>query len=215
MLLIRVLCLSHKSDAPEAGASVNSAVSFSSGESFVKDEKVSNFGPEYKRIFVMNLFKLSDIVLLILIFLTTGCLSDESWERHERQQISDYLKNVPDTAYILKPSGLYYFELHTGTGASPVVNDTAYFKYKGTFLNGVAFDSVSTVKDPYEYIIGSGFLVSGVDEGLKYMKEGGKARLLTPSKLAYGRDGIPIIIPGYTPLLWEIELVKVKDGHGR
>jgi FKBP-type peptidyl-prolyl cis-trans isomerase len=163
----------------------------------------------------MNHIRLLNITSLLLILLAAGCMSDRAWEKNELQQISDYLKTIPESAYVLKASGLYYFELHIGTGLSPVDNDTAYFKYKGTFLNGVAFDSVSTVKDPYEYVVGSEFIVSGVDEGIKYMKEGGKARLLTPSKLAYGREGIHLMIPGYTPLLWEIELVKVKPGPGK
>jgi FKBP-type peptidyl-prolyl cis-trans isomerase len=158
----------------------------------------------------MNRIKFSNIAGLMLILLVTGCMSDKVWEKKELQQISDYLRTIPDSAYVLKKSGLYYFELQTGTGLSPVVNDIVYFNYKGTFLNGVAFDSVSTAIEPYEYVIGSGFIVSGVDEGLKYMKEGGKAKLLTPSKLAYRREGLHLMIPGYTPLLWEIELVKVK-----
>lgn len=194
---------------------VFSTQSFSSVKSIAVHEKVTIFGRKSERMLKMNRVKLLNIASLSLILLATGCMSDKVWEKKELQEISDYLKTIPDTAYVLKPSGLYYFELHTGTGLSPVVNDTTYFKYKGTFLNGVAFDSVSTVKDPYEYIVGSGFIVSGVDEGIKYMKEGGKAKLLTPSKLAYRREGLHLMIPGYTPLLWEIELVKVKRGTGK
>lgn len=100
----------------------------------------------------------------------------------------------------------------TATRLTPKVNDTAYFRYIGRFIDGVAFDSVSTVKAPYKYVIGSGLIVSGVDEGLQYMKEGGKAGLLTPSKLAWEAKGVYGVIPSYAPLLWEIELVSVKAG---
>jgi FKBP-type peptidyl-prolyl cis-trans isomerase len=50
------------------------------------------------------------------------------------------------------------------------------------------------------------------------MKLGTKARLLMPSSLAYGASGFGIyndygqyitIIPGYTPLLFEIEVVEL------
>jgi FKBP-type peptidyl-prolyl cis-trans isomerase len=41
------------------------------------------------------------------------------------------------------------------------------------------------------------------------MREGGKALFLMPSKLAYGSAGY-YSIPGYTPLLFEVDLVKVK-----
>jgi FKBP-type peptidyl-prolyl cis-trans isomerase len=57
-----------------------------------------------------------------------------------------------------------------------------------------------------------GKVITGVDEGLRYMKAGGKARLLTPSSIAYGFEGIWQIVPGYTPILWDIELDSVKAG---
>lgn len=150
-----------------------------------------------------------------MAFLITACLSDDTWKKNEQKQISDFLKTVPDSVVSLKPSGLYYIELKAGVGRSPVVNDIAYFKYVGRFLDGVAFDSVSTASAPYEYVMGSFTIVAGVDEGLKYMKAGGKALLLTPSDIAYGRQGIFNVIPGYTPLLWEIELDSVKGGTSR
>jgi FKBP-type peptidyl-prolyl cis-trans isomerase FkpA len=43
------------------------------------------------------------------------------------------------------------------------------------------------------------------------MKEGGVSRLLIPSSLAYGSLGYGSI-PGYTPILFEIHLVKVIPG---
>jgi FKBP-type peptidyl-prolyl cis-trans isomerase len=46
------------------------------------------------------------------------------------------------------------------------------------------------------------------------MKEGGKSTLLIPSELAYGTYGRYPYIQGYTPLLFAIELVKVKAGPG-
>jgi FKBP-type peptidyl-prolyl cis-trans isomerase len=42
------------------------------------------------------------------------------------------------------------------------------------------------------------------------MKEGGKAQLLIPSRLAYGSYGAGNI-EGYTPLIFEVELVAVRN----
>jgi FKBP-type peptidyl-prolyl cis-trans isomerase FkpA len=160
----------------------------------------------------MKGIKLLNLAYLILIFAAASCNKEADWERQENKQIAEFLKSKPDSTYVLKPSGLYFFELKKGTGLSPTVNDTAYFRYIGRFIDGTAFDSLSTVKAPYAYVIGSGLIVSGVDEGLKYMKEGGKAGLLTPSKLAWGARGVYGVIPSYAPLLWELELVSVKTG---
>lgn len=161
----------------------------------------------------MTRIKLWGILGIILILLAASCNSRGTWEKEERQRISDYIGTLPEGTAILKPSGLYYIEEIAGSGHTPVSNDIVYFKYKGTFLNGDAFDSISWVNNiPYEYLIGSGTIVSGVDEGLRYMQVGGRSRLLTPSNLAYGSAGIWGIVPGYTPLLWEIELDSVKVG---
>ena len=46
------------------------------------------------------------------------------------------------------------------------------------------------------------------------MKPGGKSTLLIPSKLAYGAMGT-YGISGYTPLLFDIELVKVVPYTGK
>ena len=161
----------------------------------------------------MKLTKLLFPAFLVLVLIVTGCLKDGPWEKTEQAAIADYIKN--DTAFVLKPSGLYYYQVKEGTGRMPVKNDTVYFNYTGRFLNGVAFDSTSTSKAPMKYVIGSGIIVSGVDEGLRYMKEGGWAKFLTPSSLAYGKEGLFTMVPGYSPLLWYIELVKVTPGPGK
>lgn len=131
--------------------------------------------------------------------------------------INDYIKSLGDTAYVYYPSGLYYIELIPGTGRTPVDNDTVYFKYQAKFLDHVTWDTNDPDSVPYMHVIGTnvGPVVAGVDEGLRYMKEGGKSKFLTPSSLAYGFEGIWQIVPGYTPLLWVIELDSVKAGSGK
>ena len=63
-----------------------------------------------------------------------------------------------------------------------------------------------------------GYVIKGFDEGITYMKVGGRSLLLIPSKLAYGTSGYYTYdasgnysgIPGYTPLLFDITLARVK-----
>ncbi|HBE43065.1 MAG TPA: hypothetical protein DDW27_18040 [Bacteroidales bacterium] len=47
------------------------------------------------------------------------------------------------------------------------------------------------------------------------MRGGGKALFLVPSRLAYGPTGNYYTIPGFTPLLFNVELVRVKQGPGK
>ncbi len=153
-------------------------------------------------------------VLFTLVLTSAGC-EKANWGKLERKQIGEYIESLGDTVYVLYPSGLYYIELQKGTGISPGDGDTVYFKYKGAFLDYVQFDSNKPYSVPYKAVLGRDELKSGVDEGLRYMMEGGRARLLTPSSLAYGFEGIWGIIPGHTPLLWTIDLVRVGKGPGK
>jgi FKBP-type peptidyl-prolyl cis-trans isomerase FkpA len=97
-----------------------------------------------------------------------------------------------------------------------VTNDTVIYRRKVTFLDGVVLESnISQDSEPLKSVIGTGELISGLDEGFRYMKEGGTTRFLTPSSLAYGRSGVTGFIPGYTPLLWEVKLLTVKHSPGK
>jgi FKBP-type peptidyl-prolyl cis-trans isomerase len=151
-------------------------------------------------------------VFSIVVLLISGCNPSGTWKKQERSQIDTYIKTLGDTSYVIESSGLYYIELLAGTGRSPVLKDTVFFKYTGMFLDRQVFDSNVSSSNSYAAVIGNYEIIPGLDEGLRLMKEGGKARFLTPSGLAYGAAGIWGAIPGYTPLLWEVTLLSVKPG---
>lgn len=155
--------------------------------------------------------------LLITGILISGCDEIGTWEKTEQKQIDEYIKSLGDTVYVLYPSGLYYISLREGTGRMPVNLDTVYFKYEAKFLDHVTFDKNDPVSLPYKHVMGTetGPVRAGVDEGLRYMHDGGKAKLLTPSKLAWGFEGLWQIVPGYTPVLWIIEIDSIKAGPGK
>ena len=167
----------------------------------------------------MNHIKIPAVLFLVLMICVSGFSKTGTWEKQEQKQIDDYIKSLGDTTYVLYPSGLYYISLIEGTGRTPVDLDTVYFKYEGKFLDHVTFDTNDPITVPYKYILGTTVInekiVKGIDEGLRYMRDGGKAKLLTPSKLAFGFEGVWQIIPGYTPLLWIIDIDSVKAGPGK
>ncbi len=120
--------------------------------------------------------------------------------------IEDYLKK--NSKAKKTASGLVYEVLKAGTGASPKETDTVEVHYHGTLTNGEVFDSSvdrgKTISFPLNRVI------KGWTEGLQLMKEGGKARLVIPSELAYGDAGAPPKIPGGATLIFEVELFKVN-----
>jgi FKBP-type peptidyl-prolyl cis-trans isomerase FkpA len=139
-------------------------------------------------------------LLAVMLFLP-ACEPGDPYEK-EKLAISKYLLDHNLTA-TPKPSGLYYIETKAGTGATPSYGKRVRVKYAGTFTDGTPFDSGT-----FDFTLGFGQVISGWDEGISYMKEGGKALLIVPSDLGYGPDGYSDI-PGYTPLVFEVELIDI------
>jgi FKBP-type peptidyl-prolyl cis-trans isomerase len=106
-------------------------------------------------------------------------------------------------------SGLYYMESKKGKGKSPVKGQLCKVNYKGMLLDGTVFDS-SQGREPFAFQLGEGQVIKGWDEGIALMQKGGKALLLIPSHLAYGERGAGDMIPPYSPLLFEVELIDFK-----
>jgi len=128
-------------------------------------------------------------------------------EKEEEQMIKHYLMisniNVEPT-----PSGLYYIEKKKGTGKP--VSDTSLVSihYFLSILNGEIIDNTYQRGEPFIFQLGKEIVIPGLEEGIKYMREGGEATLIIPSKLAYG-DKQYKKIPPYSTLVFEIKLVKV------
>lgn len=169
----------------------------------------------------MKAIQLKRVALLVLILtVIPSCLKDDDgWEK-EQKLLKQYLAanniTVEPTA-----SGLYYIEEVAGTGASVDPNDCLIIEYTARLLTGRIYDStdsLTAVQNGFQKVIYGPFKlklsnvnVIGIKEGLTYMKEGGKARLIIPSNIGFG----PYLygdIPPYTTLIYDIELIEViKD----
>ena len=159
---------------------------------------------------------ITSLLLLAAVFLLLlgSCDPGKKYVKQEEEEIQNYLSSNPTLSFELQPSGLYYLPVQVGTGIKPAQHDTAWVKYTGKFLDGTVFDTNVGKTDTLMVPVGEGWLIQGFDEGIGLMNKGGKAMLLIPSYLAYGTTGYYIISP-YTPLLFDLELVKVKLGPAK
>ncbi len=147
----------------------------------------------------------------LITIIVVSCDVSAKYEREERDKIDNYLASNPDLNFVLKASGLYYLEVETGAGELAATSDTAFVMYTGKYLDGTVFDTNIVSEDTLVFAVNEGWVIPGFDEGVTYMREGGKAIFLVPSILAYGSTGwYPI--PGYTPLLFDAELVRLIPG---
>ena len=104
-------------------------------------------------------------------------------------------------------SGLQYEVLREGTGKAPTASSTVEVHYKGTFIDGKKFDSSYDRGKTISFSLGG--VIAGWTEGLQLMKEGAHYKFFIPYHLAYGESGMSII-PGYSTLVFEVELIKVS-----
>lgn len=104
-------------------------------------------------------------------------------------------------------SGLQYEVLKEGSGKKPSATDRVQCHYEGTLVNGQVFDS--SVKRGEPAVFGVNQVIPGWVEALQLMSEGSKWRLYIPYNLAYGEHGAGDLIPPYSTLIFEVELIKV------
>jgi FKBP-type peptidyl-prolyl cis-trans isomerase FkpA len=106
-------------------------------------------------------------------------------------------------------SGMVYLSLKEGTGPSPGPGDKVTVQYRGTLPDGKEFDSSYKRGTPAEFRLDK--VIKCFGEGLQMMKVGGKARLVCPSKIAYGERGAGDLIPPGATLVFEVELLGIKE----
>lgn len=107
-------------------------------------------------------------------------------------------------------SGLQYEDIQVGTGGSPRKGNQVVVHYTGTLTDGKKFDSSRDRGKPFSFTIGVGQVIPGWDEGVMSMKEGGRRTLTIPSKLGYGAQGVPGVIPPNATLVFDVELIEAK-----
>ncbi len=100
-------------------------------------------------------------------------------------------------------------KLTSGSGASPKTGDTVTVHYTGWLTDGTKFDSSVDRAEPFSFVLGTGQVIQGWDEGVAAMKVGDKVRLTIPPEKAYGEQGYPGAIPPNATLIFEVELLSI------
>jgi len=123
--------------------------------------------------------------------------------------IAQIEKKYPNA--IVKPSGLRYVIQKAGAGPKPSPGSTAVVNLKGMFLSGEFFANSDLSGGAQELPVGARRIIPGLDEAIMDMTTGEKRVVVLPPELAYGERGVDNAIPPNSFLVFEIELLRVKQ----
>lgn len=98
-----------------------------------------------------------------------------------------------------------------GTGATAATGMSVDVHYTGKLENGEVFDSSIPRGQPLSFTLGEGRVIAGWEQGIIGMKVGEKRVLTIPPELGYGAQGAGGVIPPNATLIFEVELMGVKE----
>ena len=127
-------------------------------------------------------------------------------ERNLVEGLAFLAENSTRPNVVVTPSGLQFEHISEGTGEKPGPADWVLVHYHGTTINGNVFDTTRDTGEPVEIPLFR--VIPGWSEGLRMMKEGGKARFVIPPDLAYGEQGVGTIEPN-SVLIFDVELLSI------
>lgn len=120
-------------------------------------------------------------------------------------QLFEKVKGQPGVGVL--PNGVCYMISKPGTGTRPQLTDSVQIHLKGYLPTGTLFEDTYTRNTPFKTTPGN--LIVGMKEALQIMPAGSVWRIFIPSSLAYGEQGVQGVIPPYSAVVFDIELISV------
>lgn len=114
-----------------------------------------------------------------------------------------------DKGVIVLPSGILYKIIKEGNGQKPKLTSTVVSRYKGSFVDGKEFDNSDRTGGSVSFNVQG--VIPGWQEVLQLMPVGSHWEVVIPSKLAYGAQGAGRQIGPNSTLVFDIELLSIKD----
>ncbi len=137
----------------------------------------------------------------------------ELLDQRRDQEMVNLQKYLEENDISTKPleSGLYFIREKKGRGSKPAIGEMVSFHMTVGLLDGTSIFSTHERGEPIEIEYGQRFDTEGLEEGLGLLRKGGKARLIVPSSLGFGAEQRGQIIPPYSTLIYDVELVKIRS----
>lgn len=114
----------------------------------------------------------------------------------------------PAHPMVTTASGLQYLETDAGEGATPKNGQTVVVVYSIS-ADGKILEGKNGGRN-FEFALGKGQALRGLEEGVSTMKVGGKRTLYVPPALGYGAEGVPGRVPPHAILQIDVELKAIR-----
>jgi FKBP-type peptidyl-prolyl cis-trans isomerase len=148
------------------------------------------------------------IIAVFGIALTTQSFAGDISPQANREYLA---ANAAKPGVMLRPSGLQYRVIKSGSGATPGPADIVTVAYKGALVDGYVFDQT---KPGETRDLPAGKLIPGWMEALSLMKEGDEWELVVPAELGYGAVSVGNgAIPPNQTLVFDMQLIAVIHPH--
>jgi FKBP-type peptidyl-prolyl cis-trans isomerase len=102
-------------------------------------------------------------------------------------------------------------DLVVGTGKKADDNTLVKVKYTAKLSTGSEIVGALAAGETVEMPFGAEIMIEGWNKGLEGMRVGGKRKVTIPAGLAYGATGLGDIVPPNSALVFEVELIDVRD----
>lgn len=117
-------------------------------------------------------------------------------------------ENSEKEGIVTLESGVQYKIVEKGDGKIPTKDDIVTTHYHGMLIDGTVFDSSIERNEPVEFPVGG--VIEGWQEVLQLMPVGSKWEVYIPYDKAYGANGVGDVIPPFSALIFEVQLISIK-----
>jgi peptidylprolyl isomerase len=140
------------------------------------------------------------VAAMLLTLLMMGCGGDRE-------------PGLPDPGPVITTAtGLHYQILKPGLGDTIRVNDFITIHYSLWLEDGTLIQSTKEERGgtgrPYSTQLSAGVVIPGWIQGISGMRVGEIRKLIIPSELAYGEEGLSSVIPPNSKLTFEVEPIS-------
>jgi FKBP-type peptidyl-prolyl cis-trans isomerase len=148
------------------------------------------------------------IIIIIILILTAFGVYVWLKPAPIKEETQSQNQEMPQSQNI---QGMKIETLQEGSGEECKTGDAVVVNYVGTLEDGTKFDSSIDRGETFSFTLGENKVIQGWELGVLGMKTGEKRKLTIPPELGYGNQAIGNIIPANSTLIFEVDLVEIKN----